>query len=100
MAKDDLDWKPVNTQFSNRKTKAAYDKLRKAFDEAKEFREKVLNPAMEAFESSLKADMVKAGVADGSEYIVISHRFGLRYAVTDEPQEKRQPKGKAEALSV
>ena len=68
-----LDWTNVDaTKFTNKKTAALYKKFREALDTMKE--------AQGAFDGSLAAYIAKATGTD-ADTIVVSHRFGLGYAI-------------------
>lgn len=91
----------IDPNFSNPKLKKAYAKLRAAFDEAKQHRETVIEPARVAFDELMKEVLVDKDVAADPSYIEISHRYGLQYAVHDEPiPDRAERKAKSAPLRV
>jgi hypothetical protein len=76
MAKKVLNWTNVDLDqgFSNKKTAAAYKAWRNAQDAANLERDKLDN--------WLRQDIAKATGAD-PDHVVISHRFGLGYAIDE-----------------
>lgn len=84
MAKKVLNWVNLETEFSNKKTAAAYKAFRAALDSMKE--------AQGNFDGMLAVDIAKAQGVD-AEHVVVSHRFGLAYAI-DPTAKKSGTRGK------
>lgn len=85
--KEKLNYINGDTNFKNKKLKTLYAKLRGAFDEAARVRNEIVNPALNAFDAAYKTALAESGeVHDDPEYIRVSHRYGLQYAVASEPE--------------
>lgn len=103
MAKENgLAWQKGDTDFSDPKLKKAYAEMHKAFEKAAEVRENIVNPAVAKFDGLYKAALVKRKVHSDPAYLRVSHRFGLAFAVADEPQEQQSSgrKARREAFKV